>query len=95
MGFPTLAAEYRSIDFECSVSETRKARRRCLGERSIDMPVALAASGLSSLDFWVGRSLRCQAVVSQPHGIHRLATVATLGRANHSEPQPTTVNPKI
>ena len=42
---------------------------------------------LSSLDFRVGRSLRCQAVVSQPHGIHRLATVATPGRANHSEPQ--------
>jgi hypothetical protein len=37
--------------------------------------------------FWVGRSLRCQAVVNQPHGIHRLATVATPGRANHSEPQ--------
>ena len=44
------------------------------------------ASALSSLDFWVGRSLRCQAVVSQPHGSHRLATVATPGRANHSEP---------
>ena len=44
-------------------------------------------SGDSSLVFWVGRSLRCQAVVSQPHGIHRLATVATPGRANHSESQ--------
>jgi len=45
------------------------------------------ASALPSLDSGVGRSLRCQAVVSQPHGIHRLATVATPGRANHSEPQ--------
>ena len=44
------------------------------------------AGALSSLDFWVGSSLRCQAVVSQPHGIHRLATVATPGRANHNEP---------
>jgi len=38
-------------------------------------------SALSRLDFRVGRSLRCQAVVSQPHGIHRPATVATPGRA--------------
>jgi len=41
----------------------------------------LEPSALSRLDFWVGRSLRCQAVVSQPHGSHRLATVATLMRA--------------
>ena len=48
--------------------------------------VSWRTSALSNLDFRVGRSLRYQAVVSQPHGIHRLATVATPGRANHSEP---------
>ena len=42
---------------------------------------------LLQLDFSVGRSLRCQAVISQPNGIHRLATVDTPGRANHSEPK--------
>jgi len=47
---------------------------------------------LSSLDFCVGRSLRCQAVVSQPNGMHRLATVATPGRANHSDPQKSNVD---
>ena len=46
----------------------------------------LGLSALSSLDFWVGGSLRCQAVVSHSHGIHHLATVATPGRVNHSEP---------
>jgi hypothetical protein len=44
-------------------------------------------SALSRLDFGFGRSLRCQAVVRQTHGVHRLATVATPGHANHSEPQ--------
>jgi len=42
-------------------------------------------SALFSLDFWVGRSHRCQAVVSQPHGIHPLATVATPGCAVYLE----------
>jgi len=36
-----------------------------------------AASASSNFDFGFGRSLRCQAVVRQTHGVHRLATVAT------------------